>query len=88
MNGDWSPSDAAGLNEFLNTPLGRKWLGLMLAHKPRIDLTNTERAGITGAFCAGYEHLLFSEIAIDRNAGITASGKEAASKKGIDPEKD
>jgi hypothetical protein len=86
MNSDWTPSDAAGLNEFLNTPLGRKWLGIMLAHKPKIDLSSSERAGITGVFLAGYEHLLFTEIGANRMAGV--SGKASASKPGIDPEKD
>jgi len=86
MNGDWTPSDAAGLNEFLNTPLGRKWLGILLAHKPKIDLSTTERAGLSGAFLAGYEHLLFGEIGANRLAGV--GHKASASKPGIDPEKD
>jgi hypothetical protein len=88
VNGEWTPSDAAGLNEFLNTQLGRKWLGVMLAHKPRLDLSSTEKAALTGAFVAGYEHLLFAEMSMNRNAGVVPGGKEAASKKGIDPEKD
>lgn len=86
MNGEWTPSDAAGLNEFLNTPLGRKWLGIMLAHKPKIDMSSTEKAGISGAFLAGYEHLLFTEIGGNRMAGNVQ--RPSPSKPGIDPEKD
>lgn len=86
MSAEWTPSDAAGLNEFLNTALGRKWMGVLLAHKPKLDLTTTERAALTGAFVAGYEHLLFSEMAVNRNAGRITT--PSASKPGIDPEKD
>lgn len=86
MNGDWTPSDASGLNEFLNTALGRKWMGVLLAQKPKMDLTTTERAALTGAFVSGYEHLLFTVIAVNRNAGQLS--KPSASKPGIDPEKD
>lgn len=86
MNGEWTPSDAAGLNEFLNTPLGRKWMGIMLAHKPKLDLTSTERAALSGAYVAGYEYLLFTEMAMNRNAGRVNT--PSASKPGIDPEKD
>lgn len=86
MNGEWTPSDAAGLNEFLNTPLGRKWLGVMLAHKPKLDLVSTERAALTGAFVAGYEHLLFAEMGANRMAG--RASELSASKPAIDPAKD
>lgn len=51
----WSPQEAASVNEFLNSPLGRKWLGVLLVRKPRLDLATTERAALTGAFAAGYE---------------------------------
>jgi hypothetical protein len=61
----WSPSESAGVNDFLSTPLGRKWLGILLNRKPGIDLTSTERAAITGAYSAGYERF-FMEIASSR----------------------
>lgn len=86
MMPDWTPSDAAALNEFLNTPLGRKWLGILLAHKPRIDMESSEKAALSGAFIAGYEHLLFHEIGINRMAG--SPKRDSAGKPGIDPEKD
>jgi hypothetical protein len=86
MNGHWTPTDAAGLNEFLNTPLGRKWLGHLLASKPKIDMSSTEKAGISGAYLAGYEYLLFTRIGADRLAG--AKDAPTFSKPGIDPEKD
>ena len=86
MNGEWTPSDAAGLNEFLNTPLGRKWMGHLLASKPKIDMSSTEKAAMSGVYLAGYEHLLFTRIGVDRMAG--AKEKASASKPGIEPEKD
>jgi hypothetical protein len=61
----WSASEAASVNEFLSTAVGRKWLGFLLTRKPRIDLATTERAAMTGAFSAGYEHF-FNEIASTR----------------------
>jgi hypothetical protein len=82
----WTPSDAAGLNEFLNTPLGRKWQGELLAMKPKIDVSTTERAALTGAYSAGYEFLLFTVMGGHRGAG--AATRASASKPGIDPEKD
>jgi hypothetical protein len=54
----WTPSDAAGVQQFLSTPLGQKWLGLLHNYKPRItadSLKSVEQAGITGAYSAGYE---------------------------------
>jgi hypothetical protein len=79
----WSPQESASINEFLNTPVGRKWLGILMARKPRIDLTNTDRAGLTGAFAAGYESI-FGEIAMTR----IAMQPEEASAKLIDMTKD
>jgi len=54
----WTPSDAAGVQQFLNTPLGQKWLGFLHSYKPRItvdSLKSIESAGMTGAYAAGYE---------------------------------
>ena len=61
----WSPGEAASVNEFLSTEVGRKWLGLLLTRKPRIDLSSTEKAAMTGAYAAGYESF-FGEIAMSR----------------------
>lgn len=80
----WSPSEAAAVNEFLNTPVGRKWLGVLLTRKPKVDLNSTEKAALTGAFSAGYESI-FSEIAATR---VAQPLSESASVKGIDPTKD
>lgn len=80
----WSPSEAAAVNEFLNTPVGRKWLGVLLTRKPRIDLSSTERAALSGAMAAGYESI-FGEIAMTRVAQAPA---DTASVKGIDATKD
>jgi hypothetical protein len=79
----WSASEAASVNEFLNSPLGRKWLGVLLTRKPRMDLQNTEAAALTGAYAAGYERI-FAEIAATRVAGAP----DNASVKAIDPTKD
>jgi hypothetical protein len=79
----WSNSEAASVNEFLNTLVGKKWLGVLLTRKPRVDLTSTEKAALTGAFTAGYESF-FNEIAATR---LTRSD-DAVSVKTIDPTKD
>jgi hypothetical protein len=79
----WSPSEAAAVNEFLNTPVGRRWLGILLTRKPRIDLTSTEKAAMTGAFIAGYESF-FAEIAATR----VVVGQETSGLKSIDMVKD
>jgi hypothetical protein len=79
----WSAGEAAAVNEFLNTPVGRKWLGIMLSRKPRLDLSNTERAALSGAFSAGYEHF-FGEIGATR---VTAD-QEVPSIRSIDPTRD
>jgi hypothetical protein len=81
---EWSPSEAAAVNDFLNTPVGRKWMGVLLTRKPRVDLSaGTERAAMTGAYSAGYESF-FAEIAATRFA---ATG-EIAGVKSIDPTRD
>jgi hypothetical protein len=80
---EWTAGEAASVNEFLNTPVGQKWMGVLLTRKPKIDLSNTERAGITGAFVAGYESF-FGEIAATRYTTI----RDSAGMKGIDMTKD
>jgi hypothetical protein len=79
----WSGAEAAAINDFLNSPLGRKWMGVLLTRKPGLDLAGTERAALTGAYSAGYEHF-FAEIAATRVAG----SQESASMKTIDPTRD
>jgi hypothetical protein len=79
----WSAGEAASINEFLNSPLGRKWLGVLLTRKPRMDLATTEKAALSGAYAAGYEHF-FTEIASTR----VSIGPDNASVKGIDATKD
>lgn len=80
----WSPSEAATMNEFLNTPLGRKWIGVLTNRRPKIDTSSTERAALTGAVSAGYDLFLW-EISGTR---VTLPVPESASAKGIDPTKD
>lgn len=80
----WTPSEAAAVNEFLNTLVGRKWLGVLLTRKPKTDLTTTEKAALTGAYAAGYESF-FVEIAATR---LAMAPPESASVEGIDPTKD
>jgi hypothetical protein len=79
----WSGAEAAAINEFLNSPLGRKWMGVLLTRKPSLDLAGTERAALTGAYSAGYEHF-FAEIAATRVAG----SQDSAGLKPIDMTKD
>jgi hypothetical protein len=79
----WSAGEAASVNEFLNSAIGKKWLGVLLTRKPRVDLGSTEKAALTGAFVAGYESF-FNEIAATR---VTRQ-EESASAKTIDPTKD
>jgi hypothetical protein len=79
----WSPGEAAAVNEFLSTPLGQKWLGVLIMRKPRMDLSSTERAALSGAYIAGYESM-FSEIAATRATTMPSD----AGTQGIDPTKD
>jgi hypothetical protein len=79
----WTPSDAAAIHEFLNTPVGRKWLGVLMVRKPRIDLSSTERAALSGALAAGYE-AFFNEIGASR----VVLSNEPPSSKSIDMVKD
>jgi hypothetical protein len=61
----WSASESASVNEFLSSPVGKKWLGVLLTHKPQVDRSSMEKAALSGAFSAGYEHF-FNEIAATR----------------------
>jgi hypothetical protein len=79
----WSGAEAAAINDFLNSPLGRKWMGVLLTRKPQMDLSTTERAALSGAYAAGYERI-FGEIAATR----VATTQDSASMKGIDATKD
>jgi hypothetical protein len=79
----WTPGESAAVNEFLNSPLGQKWLGVLITRKPRVDLSTTERAALSGAFIAGYESV-FGEIAATRATVVP----DNASIQGIDPTKD
>lgn len=81
----WTASDAAGLNEFLNTKLGVKWIATLMTLKPKIDITGTEKAGLSGAYVAGYEHLLNEVIPRTR---VSAPDDTSASRKPIDMTKD
>lgn len=80
----WSPSEAAAVHEFLNTEVGRKWLAVLMLRKPKMDLSNTERAALSGAFASGYESI-FGIIAETRT---TRAPAQNASAKSIDPDKD
>jgi len=80
----WSPGEAASVNEFLNSPLGRKWLGVLLLRKPRTVIDKgRSTAALTGAYAAGYE-AFFSEIAATR----TAQAEEQPARPPIDMTKD
>ena len=61
----WTPQEAASVNEFLSSPLGRKWLQVLFIRKPGIDVSTADRAAMTGAFSAGYEQC-FKEISMTR----------------------
>lgn len=80
---DWGPGEASNVNQFLNSPLGKKWLAVLYSRKPRVDLKSTESAALSGAYAAGYE-VFFSEIAATR----ASVNPESASAKTIDPTKD
>lgn len=80
----WSPSEAAAVNEFLSSKVGKNWLGVLLNRKPKVDLTSTEKAALSGAFAAGYESF-FVEISATR---IALPPPDNASVRSIDPVKD
>jgi hypothetical protein len=79
----WTGGEAASVNQFLSSELGKKWLAVLYSRKPRVDLTSTEKAALTGAMAAGYEYF-FTEIAATR----TSLAGESMSAKSIDPTKD
>ena len=81
----WTPGEAATVNEFLNSPIGRKWLAVLQFRKPAVDLSSTERTALSGAYAAGYEYLLFNQIPATR---IALKEQESMSLKAIDPTKD
>jgi hypothetical protein len=54
----WTPQEAASINEFLSSPVGKKWLGVLMTHKPRVDLSSQENAGMNGVGAAGFEQFL------------------------------
>jgi hypothetical protein len=56
--------------------VGRKWLDVLGSGKPQIDILNSDRAALTGAYAAGYEKV-FLEIARTR---IALQPEETASK--------
>jgi hypothetical protein len=62
----WSPGEGAAVNEFLNTPVGRKWLWILASRKPRVDLSSLEKTAISGAYASGYE-AVFNEISSTRS---------------------
>lgn len=68
---DWGPGEAAAVNEFLNSPVGKKWLAVLFNRKPQFDRSvGMEKAALNGAFTAGYEQF-FAEIAATRISRIT-----------------
>jgi hypothetical protein len=81
---DWTPGEATAVHEFLNSPVGRKWLGILLSRKPRLDLSSTERAALSGAYAAGYE-AMFGEISATR---VALKREETPSIRAIDPTRD
>ena len=80
----WTSSEAAAVNQFLDSPVGRKWLAVLMLRKPKLDLSSTERSALTGAFGAGYESF-FAELAATR---IARTPPEDASAPSTNPDKD
>lgn len=81
----WTAGEAASVNEFLNTPLGVRWLQVLFALRPKdINRESAERAGLDGAFLAGYEKA-WEEIS---NTRTTVREPESASMPAIDATKD
>jgi hypothetical protein len=63
----WTPSDAAAINDFLNSKQGIRWLSTLMTMKPKVDLKSTEAAALSGAYVAGYEHFLNEAIPATRS---------------------
>jgi hypothetical protein len=80
---NWSPSEAAAVNEFLNSTVGKRWISLLQERKPPLDMTSIERTAITGSFASGYESF-FKQIEATRRF----ESAENASAKQLDMVKD
>ena len=81
----WTASDASAINDFLNSKQGIRWITALMTMKPKIDITKGgEVAGLSGAYVAGYEHLLNEVIPATR----TVRTEETVSLKPIDMTKD
>jgi hypothetical protein len=81
----WTASDAAAINDFLNSKQGVRWIGTLMTMKPKVDISKgTEAAALSGAYIAGYEHLLNEVIPATR----TVRAEETVSIKPIDMTKD
>jgi hypothetical protein len=81
---EWSPGEAASINEFLKTPLGTKWLGYLMFLKPAFDQSSTDRAALSGTYRAGYEQCL-GAIHYSRQPQLPS---DSAASKGFDPTRD
>jgi hypothetical protein len=76
-----SPSERAGINAFLNTPLGVKWLATLMTLKPKVTIDKGIDSGaLSGAYLGGYMHLLDEIIPGTRTVLVDDTG----SKKPID----
>jgi hypothetical protein len=80
----WTASDAAAINDFLNSKQGIRWLSALMTMKPKVDLKSTEAAALSGAYVAGYEHFLNEAIPATR----AVRTEETVSLKPIDMTKD
>lgn len=81
----WTASDAAAINDFLNSRQGIRWLAALMTMKPKVDITKgTEIGAMSGAYVAGYEHLL-NEVIPSTRAVRT---EETTSLKPIDMTRD
>jgi hypothetical protein len=78
-------SDCAGINSFLSTPLGIRWLAYMMTVKPKVTIDKgSETTAMTGSYLAGYLYLLDEIIPRTRSVPI----EEVASLKPIDVVRD
>ena len=83
----WTPGEAATVNEFLESKIGQKWLSVLIFYKPQLDLSSTEKAALSGSYAAGYESFL-GRIGWTRNPSLHQQSTEDASARSIDPVKD
>jgi hypothetical protein len=76
----WTPSDAAGVKQFLATPLGARWITFLLSGKPRIVVDRgTEIAALTGAHNAGYElciQMIYGSCVVTEQADFSAKSAD------------